>query len=107
MESVLADYSIPTSKNDVSLLDLCRYVSLRHIAIVTALMNFVIEFIFDGTLLSLNKFGINVYFDQILVGFVEIFASIFGAYIVPKVKRKFYLTLAMTIIGIISIVMGI
>jgi hypothetical protein len=43
---------------------------LRKIAIVTAIINFVLEFIFDGTLLSLDKFGINVYFDQILVGLV-------------------------------------
>jgi hypothetical protein len=57
--------------------------------------------------LSVGKFGINVYFDQILVGFVEIFASIFGAYIVSKVFRKYYITLAVTIIGIVSIVMGI
>ena len=107
MEHALKDYSVPTSKNDVSLFDLFRYSSLRYIAIVTALINFVIEFIFDGTLLSLNKFGINVYFNQILVGFVEIFASTFGAYIVPKVQRKFYLTFALTTIGIISLIMGI
>lgn len=80
---------------------------MRYIAIITALINFIIEFIFDGTLLSVGKFGINVYFDQILVGFVEIFASIFGAYIVSKVFRKYYITIAVTIIGIVSIVMGI
>jgi hypothetical protein len=55
----------------------------------------------------LNKFGVNVYFDQILVGLVEVTAAIFGAYIVPKVFRKFYITLAITIIGVVSLAMGI
>lgn len=84
-----------------------RYPSLRKIAIITAAINFSIEFIFDGTLLSLDKFGINVYFDQMLVGIVEISAAIFGAYIVPKVFRRFYITLAMSIIGVVSVIMGI
>lgn len=67
----------------------------------------MLEFIFDGTLLSLDKFGINVYFDQILVGLVEVFAAIFGAYIVERVFRKFYISVAVVLIGVVSLVMGI
>ncbi len=33
-------------------------------------MDLVVEFIYDGTILSLDKIGVNVYLDQILVGFV-------------------------------------
>jgi hypothetical protein len=42
-----------------------------------------------------------------LVGLVEIFAAIFGAYIVPRVHRKKYLTIALIIIAIVSVGMGI
>lgn len=42
-----------------------------------------------------------------LVGIVEISAAIFGAYIVSKVYRKRYVTIALSIIGVISILMGI
>lgn len=60
-----------TSKyDDVSYLDLFRYKSLQLVAIVTGVINFSIEFIYDGTLLSLDKFGLNVYFNQMLVGLV-------------------------------------
>ena len=51
-------------------MDLFRYNSLRKIAIVTGAVNFSVEFIYDGTLLSLDKFGFNVYFNQMLVGLV-------------------------------------
>lgn len=54
----------------MSYLDLFRYTSLRKIALVTGAINFSVEFIYDGTLLSLDKFGFDVYFNQILVGFV-------------------------------------
>jgi len=33
-------------------------------------MDLVVEFIYDGTILSLDKIGVNVYLDQFLVGFV-------------------------------------
>jgi hypothetical protein len=71
------------------------------------LINLTIEFVYDGTILGLGKFGINVYFDQILVGFVEIFAAIFGSYIIPKVKRKKYITIAFTFIAILTAIMGV
>ena len=84
-----------------------RYKSLRTIALVTGAVNFSVEFIYDGTLLSLDKFGFDVYFNQILVGFVEIFAAIFGVYIVPKVKRRQYVTLSLLVITVICTGMGI
>jgi MFS family permease len=58
-------------------------------------------------LLSLDKFGINVYFDQILVGLVEIFGALFGVYIVPRVARKRFVTIALIIIAVICAGMGI
>ena len=73
----------------------------------TAAINFGIEFVFDGTLLSLDKFGLNVYFDQMLVGIVEICAAIFAAYIIPKVARRTYIMAGCAIIALVSIGMGI
>jgi hypothetical protein len=55
------------------------------LTIICALIDFIIEFTYDGTLLSLSKLGINVYLDQMLVGILEIFAAIFASYIVSKV----------------------
>ena len=70
MQQELVHYSVSNDDSEVSYFDLFRYKSLRFIAIATATINFSVEFIYDGTLLSLDKFGLNVYFDQILVGFV-------------------------------------
>lgn len=76
------------------------------ITIVTGTINFSVEFIYDGTLLSLGKFGFNVYFNQILVGLVEIFGAIFAVYMIPKVERKKFLTFALLALAIVCAVMG-
>lgn len=65
-----------------------RYKSLRQITITCALINLIIEFVYDGTILSLDKIGVNVYWDQILVGLVEIFAALYCSWVVVRVKRK-------------------
>lgn len=70
VSQVLSNYSLPTKNDDVNFLDLFRYSSLRFITVICGTINFTIEFIFDGTLLSLDKFGFNVYFNQMLVGLV-------------------------------------
>jgi hypothetical protein len=77
------------------------------IAIVTGIINFSIEFIYDGTLLSLDKFGLNVYFNQMLVGLVEIFAALFAVYVIPKTNRKRYTMIALIVITVVCICMGI
>ena len=91
----------------MTFVDLFRYRSLRTIAIVTGAINFSVEFIYDGTLLSLDKFGFNVYFNQMLVGLVEISAAIFGVYIVSRVNRRNYVTISLFIITLICAGMGI
>ena len=77
-----------TNNEKYSFFDLFKYTSLRTFSIVCALINMIIQFIYDGTILSLDKIGISVYLDQILVGLVEIGAAIFCSYIIVKVKRK-------------------
>jgi len=77
------------------------------IAIITGIINFSIEFIYDGTLLNLDKFGLNVYFNQMTVGLVEIFAAIFAVYVIPKTNRKKYTTIALIVITVVCICMGI
>lgn len=72
-----------------------------------AVIDLVVEFIYDGTILSLDKIGVNVYLDQILVGFVEIFAAIFCSYIVVKVKRKEFLRLCLILVAIFTSIIGV
>ena len=67
----------------------------------------IIQFIYDGTILSLDKIGINVYLDQILVGLVEILSAVFCSYIVIKVKRKKFSQLTFALAGIFTFVIGI
>ena len=59
-----------TNNEKYSFIDLFRYKSLRNFSIVCALLNMIIQFIYDGTILSLDKIGVSVYLDQILVGLV-------------------------------------
>ena len=61
---------VEEKSSQLSLIDLFRYKSLRWISIICASVDFIIEFIYDGTILSLGKIGVNVYIDQILVGLV-------------------------------------
>jgi len=42
-----------------------------------------------------------------LVGLVEVFAALFAAYIIPRVYRKFYLTIGFIVIAAVSFGMGI
>lgn len=67
----------------------------------------IIQFVYDGTILSLDKIGINVYLDQILVGFVEIGAAIFCSYIVIKVKRKRFTHINFVFAAIFTLAIGI
>ena len=90
-----------------SLLDLFRYKSLRNITIICALVDLIIEFVYDGTILSLDKIGINVYWDQILVGLVEIFAAIYCSWVVVRVKRKKFTNNCLGLAGIFILVIGI
>ena len=90
-----------------SLLDLFRYRSLRMIAIVTGLVDMIVEFIYDGTILSLDKIGINVYLDQILVGLVEIGAAFFCAYMVVKVRRKRFTSISFALVAVFAVLIGI
>lgn len=43
---------------------------MGKIVIVCGLADFLVEFIYDGSLLSLDNLGVNVYWNQILVGLV-------------------------------------
>lgn len=70
---------------NLTFLDLFRYNSLLKLTIVCALVDFIIEFTYDGTILSLSKIGINVYSDQMVIGLLEVFAAIFASYIVSRV----------------------
>ena len=66
-----------------------------------------IQFVYDGTILSLDKIGINVYLDQILVGLVEIGAAVFCSYIVIKVKRKRFTHITFALAAIFTFGIGI
>ena len=90
-----------------SLLDLFKYSSLISIAIYTALINMTIQFIYDGTILSLDKIGINIYLDQILIGLVEILGAIFCSYIIVKVKRKKFTQISLFCVAMSTLLIGI
>lgn len=67
----------------------------------------VIEFIYDGSILTLDKIGINVYFNQIFVGVVEVSAALFGSWIVPKVFRKQYICISFALLAVLSLAAGL
>ena len=57
--------------------------------------------------MSLDKLGINVYLDQMLVGLVEIFAAIFASYIIGKVRRKRYCQISFILVFVFTSILGI
>jgi putative Mn2+ efflux pump MntP len=71
------------------------------------MIDFIIEFTYDGTILSLGKLGINIYFDQMLVGVVEICASIFACYIITRVERKRYCKISFLLVSLFTTILGI
>ena len=75
--------------------------------IFCALIDFIIEFTFDGTILSLSKIGINVYLDQMLVGILEVFAAFFATFIVTKVERKKYCRWSFALVSLWTVILGI
>ena len=85
-----------------SLWDLFRYRSVRVMALVCAGMDMIIEFVYDGTLLSLDKIGEDVYVNQILVGLVEIGAAVFCSWVVVRVNRKPFSRYSLALIGFVS-----
>lgn len=50
----------------------------------------------------MDKIGINVYLDQILVGFVEIFAALFCSWIVVKVRRNGFLRVCFVLAAVFT-----
>lgn len=58
-----------------------------------------IEFIYDGTLFSLNRIGLNLYLNQIVIGAAEVFAALYANIVVIRVKRKWYTILCLTLIA--------
>ncbi len=88
-------------------MDLFKYKSLINLTIVCALIDFIIEFTYDGTILSLDKLGINIYLDQMFVGVVEIGAAVFASWIVAKVERKWYCKVSFGLVSVFTTVLGI
>ena len=62
---------------------------------------------YDSTLLSLDKIGVDVHTNQFLVGFVEMFAAVFSAYIVTIVKRKPITIIAMVLSSIFTLLLEV
>ena len=62
---------------------------------------------YDGTILSLDKIGINVYWDQILVGLVEIFAALYCSWVVVRVKRKKFTCICLGISAVLTMLIGV
>ena len=94
-------------KPEYSMADLFRYKSLRSITIICGVVDLIIEFIYDGTILSLDKIGINIYWDQILVGLVEIVAAVFCSYVVVRVKRRLFMQVGFCLSAVFIFVIGL
>ena len=57
--------------------------------------------------MSLDKLGVNIYLDQMLVGLVEICASIFAAYIIIRVERKKYCKISFLLVSLFTTTLGV
>jgi asparagine N-glycosylation enzyme membrane subunit Stt3 len=96
-----------TTVAEYSIIDLFKYKSLRYVSVACTVFNLIIEFIYDGSILSLDKIGINVYLNQILVGLVEMVAAIICSWLVVKVQRKRFLRICLLLAIILTLVIGV
>lgn len=60
-----------------------------------------LEFIYDGTLFSLNRIGLNLYTNQMVIGAAEMIASVYANIIVTRVKRKWYTIVNLVIVALL------
>jgi MFS family permease len=61
----------------------------------------VLEFIYDGTLFSLNRIGLNLYTNQMVIGAAEMLASLYANIVVTRFKRKRYTIINLVLIAVL------
>lgn len=71
------------------------------------MIDFIVEFTYDGTILSLDKLGINIYLDQMFVGVVEMGAAVFATWIIVRVERKLCCKVAFGLVSLFTTVLGV
>lgn len=57
--------------------------------------------------MSLDKLGIDIYVNQMMVGSVEIVASIYACFVIGKVERKRYCQVSFVLVAAFTTVLGI
>ena len=107
LDMIGAEEPAEEADHGYSLWDLFRYRSVRVMALVCAGMDMIIEFVYDGSLLSLDKIGEDVYVNQILVGLVEIGAAVFCSWVVVRVNRKPFSRYSLALIGLFTLIIGV
>lgn len=71
-----------------SVIDLFRFKSLQTISIISVVIHFFISFEFNAPEMVLNDFAMNIYFNGVIIGFSEIFASVYCYFLVNNTQRK-------------------
>ena len=94
-------------QENYSIIDLFRYRSLRWITIICSLINLVIEFMYDASIFSLDRIGINLYVNQFVVGMVEMMAAVFGCLIVASIYRHNFIMRCMCFCAGTTLMIGI
>jgi hypothetical protein len=80
---------------------LFKYKSLRLTSYCCGIVNMAIEFIYDGTLFNLNRVGLNLYTNQMIIGAAEMVAAMYANFIVFRVRRKRYTIAGLILIGVL------
>ena len=57
--------------------------------------------------MSLSKIGVNVFWNQILVGLVEMSAAVFASWIVVQVRRKLYCSISFLVVAVSTLIIGL
>lgn len=100
IEEELKNYTAP-EESRLGVWSLFRYKSLRLTTYCCGFVHMAVEFIYDGTLFNLNRVGLSVYTNQMVVAAAEMVASLYCNFVVPRLKRKSYTIICLSLVGVL------
>jgi len=104
LEEELKDYA-KLVDNKLTVWSLFRFKSLRLTTYCCGFVHMAVEFIYDGTLFNLNRVGLSIYTNQMVIAAAEMIASLYCNFVVPRLKRKSYTILCLSLVGVLLLVM--
>lgn len=100
LEEELKDY-IPPGDSKLGVWSLFKFPSLRLTTYCCGFVHMAVEFVYDGTLFNLNRLGLSLYANQMIVAVAEMLASLYCNFVVPRLRRRSYTIVCLSLVGVL------